>query len=161
MILVTTAAEAIAAIHDLQNQLGRSPELAQRLGLVHAFYIDEIDEGRSFFGFSKYIGYKGLDAATYLRDYKALDGLNTEKALDPFFEELRQGSPHYRIQHQRLTDWLATFGKTPRQGVRLMVLRPEHRPQPEAGTDRRLLDLVLAVADLLPTDQRHELRMRL
>jgi hypothetical protein len=43
-----------------------------------------------------------------------------------------------------------------------MVVRPEFRDQAsDEGEDKRLLKLLLAVADLLPANQRHELRAAL
>ena len=81
-------------------------------------------------------------------------------AKKKFCAELRPGSRQYKAYHDKLTDWLAEFGKTPRNPVRLMILKPnlEHVDETE---DRRLLDLLTAVADILPLDQRLELRSRL
>jgi len=161
MRLVVTAKEAIEGIHGLQRELARSAALADRLGLVHAYYIDDRDPERPVFGFSKWIGYKGLTAESYLENYEALNGRNTEWALREFFDELRPGTPAYRAYHAKLTDWLTLFGKSPRKKVRLMMLKPECREAKPAGEDRRLLDLMIAVADLLPTEQRLALRERL
>lgn len=161
MKLVTHASQAIDNIATLQRELGDSPQLVDRLGFVHSFYVDDRDAEHPCFGFSKWIGYQGLEALTYLRDYKELNGRNTEWALKDFFEELPPGSREYRRFHRQLTDWLASFGKTPRQGVRLMVLKSEHKEMAAPDTDRRLLDLLIAVSDLLPTDQQRELRMHL
>ncbi len=107
-----------------------------------------------------------LDPRGYLRDYKSLDGRNTEHALSKWFEELRFGTPAYEELFEQLTDWLSEFGKRPRGGdsqkVRLMVLRPEYRKaNSQTDEDRRLLELMLAVADLLPAKQRLELRAAL
>lgn len=161
MRLVVTAREAIEGIRRLQAEVARAPALADRLGLAHAYYIDDHDPDRPLFGFSKWIGYWGLTAETYLATYEALNGRNTEWALREFFIELHPGTPDYRAYHARLTDWLAQFGKAPRKKVRLMALKPEFREAAPAGEDRRLLDLMIAVADLLPIEQRLALRERL
>jgi hypothetical protein len=65
-----------------------------------------------------------------------------------------------------LKDWMASFGKKPRGGerqkARLIVVRPEYRDQQaSAEEDRSLLDLMIAVADMLPAAQRLELRAAL
>lgn len=163
--LVTSLDSALAAIKTLNGSLHEYPELADRLGQAHAFYVLEDDEGPSF-GFSKFVGYEGLTPDDYLRDYKSLDGRNTEHALSKWFEELRFGSPAYEDLFKQLSEWLGTFGKRPRGGeaqkVRLMVVRPEFREAASReGEDRRLLHLMLAVADLLPANQRLELRAAL
>jgi len=163
--LVNKLDSALDAIRKLNENLHEYPELADRLGQAHAFYVLE-DGGKPLFGFSKFVGYEGLTPEAYLRDYKSLDGRNTEHALSKWFEELRFGTPAYEELFTQLTDWLAEFGKCPRGGasqkVRLMVLRPEFRKSTsKADEDRRLLDLLLAVADLLPANQRLELRAAL
>lgn len=163
--LVTSLDSALAAIKTLNGSLHEYPELADRLGQAHAFYVLEGDEGPSF-GFSKFVGYEGLTPDDYLRDYKSLDGRNTEHALSKWFVELRFGSPAYEDLFKQLSEWLGTFGKRPRGGeaqkVRLMVVRPEFREAASSeGEDRRLLQLMLAVADLLPANQRLELRAAL
>jgi hypothetical protein len=163
--LVTSLDSALEAIRTLNGSLHECPELADRLGQAHAFYVLEDSNGPRF-GFSKFVGYEGLTPDDYLRDYKSLDGRNTEHALSKWFEELRLGSPAYEDLFQQLSDWLGKFGKRPRGGeaqkVRLMVVRPEFRDQAsDEGEDRRLLELLLAVANLLPANQRHELRAAL
>lgn len=160
MKLVTTAQQAFENTANFLREVERSPELAERFGLVHAWYIDTRDADRPIFGFSKFIGYEEMTAAVYLKEYKKLNGRNTEWALKQFCEELHPQSRQYGEYHQKLADWLAGFGKTPRNPVRLLILKSDPDPSDNAE-DRRLLDLLIAVADLLPVDQRHELRSRL
>ncbi len=164
---VTSLDAALAGIRRLNESLDAHPELAERLGQAHAYYTLEQSDGEPLFGFSKFVGYEGMTPEQYLRDYKTtLDGRNTEHALSPWFEEVRPGSPAYNELFARLSDWLSGYGKRPRGGknqqVRLMVVRPDFRECEDATTeDRRLLDLLIAVADTLPTSQRHELRAAL
>jgi hypothetical protein len=61
---------------------------------------------------------------------------------------------------------LSEYGKRPRVGenqkTRLMVLRSELQADRRApADDRRLLNLLIVVADLLPIEQRHQLRAAL
>lgn len=160
MELVSDQRQVISNIGRLQSEFARSPELMDRASFVHAWYIDSRDSERPQFGFSKFIGYQNLDAETYLAQYKVINGRDTEKILREWFEELRPGTPEFNRYHEMLKTWLAHHGKAPRGAVRLMVLKPElqeHSPI----EDRRLLDLVKAVVDLLPAHQRHELRAHL
>jgi len=160
MKLVTKAHQVFENIANLSRELAESPELANRLGLVHAWYIDARHPDRPVFGFSKFIGYENLAVATYLREYRNLNGRNTESALKEFCEELHPDSRRYEEYHEKLADWLAGFEKTPRNPVRLMILISDSQKEGEVE-DRRLLELLAAVADLLPLGQRHELRSRL
>ena len=164
--LVSSPDKAFEAVRKLNAILPSHPSLADRLGQAHAFYVLEQVNAEPLFGFSKFVGYDGLSAETYLRNYKLLNGRNTEHALSKWFEELRYGSPAYNTMLAKLSVWLGRYGKTPREGksqkVRLMVVKSEFRePDAQARPDRKLLDLLMAVVDLLPADQRHELRAAL
>jgi hypothetical protein len=162
MQLATNSKEVINAINLLQAELDNSPQLASRLGQAHAFYIDDSGVDGPLFGFSKFVGYVGLNADTYLEGAKYRSGTNTEHALSAFFEEIDPGSKLYKSYYHKLAAWLAKYGKSPRKGVRLMVLKSEHRDKQACDDeDRRLLDLLISVSDLLPTQQRQELRGRL
>jgi len=161
--LVTTATDVLTAIRTLNDTLPDHPELAGRLGQAHAYYILEQGSEEPLFGFSKFVGYKNLSPEQYLRDYKHIGDGKTEKALSAWFEELTYGSPAYLEYFEKLTVWLAKYDKRPRSGekqkTRLMLLKPEFSDLDQAETeDRKLLDLIIAVADLLPANQRHELR---
>lgn len=158
MELVTTSDQVRDAIAKLNEDLQAVPELANRTKLVHTWIIDATEPDKPKFGFSKWAGYVRLDAETYLNNYKLLNGRNTEWALKGLCSEIHPSSKQYRTYHRALSEWLAAFGKTPRNPVRLMVLEAE---QEETADDRTLLDLLIAVADTLPLAQRHELRDRL
>lgn len=164
--LVASPGKAFEAIRELNKILPSNPSLSDRLGQAHAFYVLEQQNAEPLFGFSKFVGYDGLTASSYLLDYKRLDGRNTEHALSKWFEELRFGTPAYNAMYAKLSAWLARFGKRPREGksqkVRLMVVRSDFLDrQKNSAPDRKLLDLLLAVVDLLPAAQRHELRAKL
>lgn len=164
--LVTSLDAALAGIKTLNDSLDEYPELVERLGQAHAYYVLERPDGEPLFGFSKFVGYQDMTAEKYLNNYRDLNGHNTEAVLSNWFEEVRPGSSSYSKLFGQLSAWLSEYGKRPRAGehqqVRLMVVRPEFRERVEAsGGDRRLLDLLIAVADTLPTHQRLELRSAL
>lgn len=160
MNLITTTNQVFQNIENLSEELNNSSELVDRLGLVHAWYIDDRNPEKPLFGFSKFIGYEDLNAEEYIDNSKQLDGRNTEWALKDYCEELQPNSPQYTDYHTKLTIWLAGLGKKPRSKVRLMVLKKDDLELSETE-DRRLLELMTAVADLLPLSQRHELRSNL
>lgn len=166
MKLAQSLDSVLDAIRRLNAELDNHPELADRLALAHAFYVLERESESPIFGFSKFVGYEKLSAEQYLNNYTELDGRNTEHALKPWFDEVRPGTPEYVRLYSELEAWLNQYGKRPRGGeaqkVRIMVVRPELRDaQPSTSEDRRLLELLLAVSDLLPVTQRHELRAAL
>ena len=161
--LASNLANVLTSIKRLNDSLPNYPDLADRLGHAHAFYVFEQEDDKPLFGFSKFVGYDSLTPEQYLTDYKSLDGRNTEQVLSRWFEELRHGSPTYEARFEQLSNWMAQFGKRPRSGgkqqVRLMTVRPEFQQKVNPKIeDRRLLDLLMAVADTLSTNQRHILR---
>lgn len=162
MKLARSVDEVLSAIDTLNDSLTSEPELAARLGQAHAYYAKPDGAGGHRFGFSKFIGYADQTAARYLRKYKDMDGRNTEFALAKWFDEVRYGTPLYNALLGELGSWMAQFGKKPREGkqqkLRLMVPKPEFDTPAPTGSDRRLLDLIIAVTDMLPTDQRRALR---
>ncbi len=92
--LVDSPAQAIENIHRYQIEIRSSRELARRMTSAHAWYAVESDDGAWLFGPSKFIGYVGLTAETYLtmsaRHYEPaedrLDGRKTEPVLRRWFE---------------------------------------------------------------------------
>ena len=164
--LVSDIDSALDGIRSMNMHLPNFPHLADRLGQAHAFYVIEQENGEPLFGFSKYVGYEKMTPEIYLQTYKDLNGRNTEHALSKWFEEVRLGTPAYTAFFAKLIDLLSLYGKRPRSGksqqVRFMVIRPEYRERDHSeGSDRKILDLLLAVANTLPTGQRHELRASL
>ena len=164
--IVRSSDDAVAGIKALNSELPKSADLAARLGQAHAFYVIDEDDKEPLFGFSKFVGYQSLTAETYLRDYKELTGINTEHALSQWFDEVPYNSVLYKALFSKLCAWMAEYGKRPRQGnsqkLRLMILKPECRYQYSRPDDRRdLLNLLIAVANQLPSALRMELKATL
>ncbi len=162
MKLVSNANQVRENISVLQQEAITNSALPELFGFVHVWYIDAEKPEEPKFGPSKFIGYEGMDAATYLQNYKNMDGRDTEVILPEYAHELNPDTPTYRAYFSKLCDWLAGFGKTPRKSVRLMVLdQTQMDPLHTPTEDRCLLDLLLAVAETLPLHQKMELRGRL
>ncbi len=164
MQLINSYEDAVRSIENLNKHLESHPSLADRLSLAHAYYVVGHDGPSPMFGFSKFVGYKDLSPADYLENYRNLDGRDTELALEPFFEQLNSDSGEYARLHEKLAEFLWRFGKRPRGGnkhqVRIMIPSAPHIATSH-GEDRRLLELIFAVSEMLPATQRHELRARL
>ena len=92
--LVDSAAQAVENIRRYQAEIRKSAALVGRMAYVRDWYAVEADDGTWLFGPSKFIGYEGLTAETYvemspkayrpLRD--RLDGRMTEPVLQRWFE---------------------------------------------------------------------------
>ncbi len=160
--LVSNHEQVLKAIRLLNQSLEIDPILADRLGQAHAFYVDYDDGGEPLFGFSKFVGYADLSPQAYIRQYKSLDGRNTEHALAPWFDEVSPGSKLYAELYGKLASWMGRYGKRPRGGktqhLRIMVVKPEYKSPAREADDRALLDLLIKVVGMLPTHQRQELR---
>ena len=96
--LIDNPAQAIENIRHYQAELERgdhwSKELVRRMTNARKWYAVESEDGTWLFGPSKFIGYVGLTAETYVRmstrGYEPaedrLDGRETEACLDDWFE---------------------------------------------------------------------------
>jgi hypothetical protein len=160
---VRSIGDVMATMDRFHRDLPTAPGLIARLGQAHAYYVIPDENGFNRFGFSKFLGYRGQTAESYLAQYKELSGINTEHALKDWFDEVKPGSTTYRMLFEELVEWMGKYGKKPRGGqsqyTRLMVIKPEFiKEAEEMRPDRRLLDLMIAVADLLPLAQRNQLR---
>ena len=126
-MLATSPPSVFKAIECLNRELAGHPELVKRLGTVRAFYALEKEGGATLFGFSKFVGYEGMSARMYLdrNVYALLDGGRTERHLSQWFEDVSQDSAEYEQIHDHLVKWLQLYGKRPREGVRINVLKPE------------------------------------
>ena len=145
-MLATSPLSVFKAIEIFDRDLGRHPELVKRLGIVRAYYVLEKEGDATIFCFSKFAGYEGMSARRYLdKDvYAFLDGGRTERHLSRWFESVSQDSAAYEELHRGLVKWMRRYGKRPRDGVRINVLRPEFQSlvaSQEVPDDSGVLDL--------------------
>ena len=110
------------AIHRFAEEIRRSPELARRLSHARSWYADQDKDGRWRFGPSKFVGYEGLDAETYLDlSNRGLDGRKTEPRLQRWFTELDSSTDLYACLIPQLSAFLTVHGKVPNMGMRINV----------------------------------------
>ena len=152
--LVDSAAQAVENIRRYQDEIRKSAKLVRRMPYVRGWYAVESNDGTWLFAPSKFIGYVGLTAETYVtmsaRTYEPaadrLDGKKTESVLQHWFEP----PMHHADELERA---LRSFLKTPRFGrtvepnklARISVLKEAvahtvaARPAPGSG-DRIRID---------------------
>ena len=115
--LVDSAAQAVENIRRYQAEIEKSAALVGRMPYVRGWYAVESNDGTWLFAPSKFIGYVGLTAETYVemspRAYRPLkdrlDGRMTEPVLERWFEP----PMHHADELERA---LRSFLKTPRFG---------------------------------------------
>ena len=114
-----TYSEVANAIRAYNDALVTSKELTRRLSNHTSWYFIKVN-GVFLYGPSKWVGYKDLDADTYIRLTRngELGGQLTEASLGPLRRKVTQNSSEHRSHYERLTELLATYGKTPNKRVR-------------------------------------------
>jgi hypothetical protein len=165
--IVTTPAQALANIIKFEQELQHSPDLQERLAYARAWYACQNKTGKWHFGPSKFVGYEGIDAKTYLRNAeKEADGRRTEAQLQMYFYAIDPTTPLHEELSSALVALLAKYGKSPSTKIRINVIRQRRRlTSPEApttdDTQNAVVNLMVAVAKTLPTTQFNHLLKQL
>ena len=124
------------AIHRFADEVRRSRQLAGRLSYVRAWYAEQDENGRWWFGPSKFVGYEGLDAATYVELWNTgLDGRKTEAHLQRWFREIDSSSGLYGHLNSELSAFLALYDKAPNRKKRINVSNVAHAAHPDVRRD--------------------------
>ena len=87
---------------------------------VRAWYV-YIKNGKYYFGPSKYIGYQNIDAKSYCKQRKELDGRMTEKALSNWYEEISIKHPDFEELSSELSKFCSKYGKKPNSLFRINI----------------------------------------
>ena len=155
-----TAAELASAITTYNTALEASKDLTKRLSNNVSWYFIEKD-GEFLYGPSKWVGYKDLDADTYisLTDDGELGGQLTEASLVPLRREVAQNSSEHRSHLERLTKLLAAYGKAPNKRVRFNAVVADKKIEvEEADKEAALVALLGGVIRTLPNSARAHLK---
>jgi uncharacterized protein (DUF433 family) len=123
--VVMSLEEAIGNIERYARAVEDHPELASRITQHPAWYAAKDRSGRWIFGPSKFIGYRGQDAPTYLAGYSRQDGKETEPTLRQWFEQVDLGSALGRELRQEFVRFAERFGKAPNARWRVSVARDQ------------------------------------
>lgn len=152
-------------INRFQDEVRRSPRLANRLPYARAWYVCRDDEGRWRFGPSKFVGYEGLTAEQYVElSRKGLDGRRTEAQLRQWYVELDPSSELHEELSAQLSAFLAEHGKAPSRKMRISIPKELRDEGPGYGGDGEralMLDLIVAFAESLRPSELEALRERL
>lgn len=163
--LASTPGMVIDAIFRFSDEVGQSPALAGRLAYARAWYAAQSPDGKWRFGPSKFCGYEGLDAGSYVDlSRERLDGRVCELQLQRWFREVDPGSELYGVLSAELSAFLAQYGKAPSRKMRINVRNDAHDDQGlvgAVGDKTALVDLIVAVSRLLSSSELDVLRKRL
>ncbi|MEP3440260.1 MAG: hypothetical protein ABJN72_02165 [Sulfitobacter sp.] len=155
-----TPAELVAAIKTYNEELVASKELAKRLSNNVSWYFVEVD-GEYLYGPSKWVGYKDLDADTYigLTDEGELGGQLTEASLVHLRRAIAPNSSEHRSHYERLTKLLAAYGKVPNKRTRFnAVVTAEETEVEDVDKAADLVALLGAVIRTLPDSSKAHLK---
>ena len=160
--LATSFESVRGAIGRFTDEVRRNPQLRDRLAYARAWYACQAEDGQWQFGPSKFIGYEGLTAETYLEesDRGLLDGRRTEAQLKQWFKPLASSTAHHEQLSVALSAFLAEHNKAPSLKMRLNVPR-EARTDDHSRRSAALLDLIAVVAESLQPSELDALRKRL
>lgn len=111
------------AICRYNKELKQCRDLVKRMPLVRSWYAIQEDDGNWKFGPSKWVGYEGLDANTYLnQSNRTLDGRKTEARLRKLSQEVKRTHELYGRLSVSLTAFLTNYDKSPNKRVRINVI---------------------------------------
>lgn len=155
-----TAEQLINAISTYNDALEGSKELSKRLSNNVSWYFTEA-HGNFIYGPSKWVGYKDLDAETYiaLTDGGELGGQLTEASLVPLRREVAQKSSEHHRHYERLQAMLAPYNKTPNKRVRFNEVLNDKITEIEViDKEANLVALLSAVIRTLPASSIAQLK---
>lgn len=122
--------EVEAGVMRYAKELNKSPGLAGRLSNVRSWYAVKDGNGKWHFGPSKFVGYMGLNADSYLNlsNKRKIDGRKTEEFLSQkqWFQVIATHSDLHDILCAELTNFLSAYGKTINKIARINVRNNIH-----------------------------------
>ncbi|ASM71598.1 MULTISPECIES: hypothetical protein [Roseobacteraceae] len=155
-----TAEELMKAIVTYNEDLGTSKDLINRLSNNVSWYFFETD-GVYHYGPSKWVGYKDMDAETYIRltDSRELGGQLTEASLASLRRQVAPNTSEHLAHYDRLTKMLAAYGKVPNKRVRFnAIVSIDDVDVEEADRNANLVALISAVIRTLPESAKTQLK---
>ena len=138
--LVSSLSQVAENIQTYSRAIKRSPELAARMSRHSAWYALRDAKGQWLFGPSKFIGYLGIDAESYLGRYERRHGSRTEGVLEQWFVEVEPDSRLGRELYSQLELFTSHFGKRPKKDFRISVAADEIGSEVPAKTSDRRSD---------------------
>ncbi len=167
MKLVTRVEEAIQGIERYQLELSSNPKIQDRMSYARAWYAHQRDNGDWIFGPSKFIGYTGMDAASYTNDKIHKDGRKTENRLQTWFDTLEANLTSFEVLSDRLNDFFMQYGKNPSKIFRINTIKPDTKNLVRRDNhvtnsyDKDVVDLIALVAAKLSKQELQILKEKL
>jgi hypothetical protein len=141
-----------------EAEISRNEFLQRNLSRVHSWYAIKDETGSWTFGPSEFVGYQKLTAKSYEESYRRRSGTDTEPRLRQWFRPVSPKEPLYPELFGKLCDLLSKYEKRPRSKVRINI--PIEGDVDDLLKDA-VVDLIVGVAGLLTTTQRHRIRSSL
>lgn len=136
--LVNGPDEVRANVERYVSDVATSERLQRTMTMVKSWYALETGQGRWLFGPSKFVGYRGNDAATFAERATFRDGGKTEAHLRQWFDEVPEGDPRRSSLEQALSAFVSAHGHPrPNAGARINVLKPAFLEQPQGARSAR------------------------
>jgi len=155
--LVSSMDQVKQNIIDYPNFIETSAQLKDRLAMHRAWYAYKVDD-HWHFGNSKIIGYADLSPRAYLSEEH--DGRQTEATLQKWFIEVDPEDPLYDELWDKLSEFLAGYGKNPSKLARINIPLSEIQIE-EGDNTKALCNLIVEVSKGLAPKQIKAVRKRL
>lgn len=160
--LINSPEDAVEGIKTFNEELKKSLGLQERLAYVRSWYAIKTENGWAF-GPSKFIGYQGLSADTYLT--VRLDGRKTEAQLANWFQAVDETTALFDELEDALVDYLEGYGKEPSRISRISVIDSSWDASLDDGDENdrnaKIVDLLVEVARTLPAPYLRSLRAKI
>jgi hypothetical protein len=118
-------------------------------------------QGKYMFAPSKFVGYHGMTAEIYGRNYdKEMDGRETEVAIKDMIRAMSKSDPGFHAARDQLFDFCAKFGKKPNGRCRISLLLDEDHKDEEKNPDI-IVELLVEVYKMLPASQQRDVARRI
>ena len=158
--IVNSKDEAISnilAYHESLNTNG-GEKLAKLMPHARAWYVLE-NEGRLYFGPSKYIGYNKMTAEYYVNHTKEMDGRTTEKRLAQWGQLVQKGDVEYQRFSAALSEFLGIHGASPNKEARISFISQDQAMNryTEADIIHALKVLISTLSDQAKKDLKRAL----
>jgi hypothetical protein len=145
-------------------ELQNGAALQKRLAYARCWYACQDNEGQWQFGPSKFVGYDGMTADSYMDIAEGRDGRRAEAQLKQWFTVVDPASKLGSELGSALYRFLATYRKAPSTKMRISV--PNKIYETAFGTAARdahdvLVETIVAAAKALPPSHFEKLRAQL
>ncbi len=119
--VVTSRQQVLENIAVYHRAVASAAGLQNRIGRHKSWYAAKGAGGNWVFGPSKFIGYAGNDAATYLETYDRMDGRESEAILREWFAPVMPQSDLGMELKASFQQFAAGFGKRPNESWRVSI----------------------------------------